>query len=72
LKKRDGENAPEALAPGTYLLQVTVSTFQHPQSLANNLKSRWKETGVLWSESVTSTPMRFKVKKDRQLVDCNP
>jgi hypothetical protein len=51
---------------------VTASTFQHPQGLADNLKSRWKESGVLWSERITSTPMPFKVKKDRRLVNCNP
>lgn len=70
LKKQDGENSDDALGTGEYMLQISVSTFPYTQTVAENLRNRWKESGILWSGSLTSTPMPFKVERSRKLADC--
>lgn len=72
LKRNDPENSSDALSTGEYMLQVSTYTFPYSQKLAENLRSRWKTIGVLWSNDLTSRPMAFTVERDRKLSRCNP
>lgn len=52
------KNAKEFLSGGDYFLQVRVATwfyFAEP----NVYRERWSTKGYLWSNNVTSQPMRF-------------
>jgi hypothetical protein len=58
------------LEAGNYVLQVTTSTWPESESLAKELRVRWRERGVLWYGNVTSEPMSFEVAKNRIVIDC--
>lgn len=58
------------LDDGEYVLQLRVSTWPASESLAEQLHKRWKRSGVLWFNDITSAPMRFKVEKNRSVVEC--
>jgi hypothetical protein len=62
----------DGVLPGDYLLQLTVSTWPESSNLANLLRSRWQGIGTLWSSSITSTPMSFKVARNQRLAECPP
>lgn len=59
------------LTAGDYLLQVTVGTWPELRSLGDKLHKRWRGSGFLWLDPITSTPMPFKVNKKRSAVTCS-
>jgi len=58
------------LSPGGYVLQIVVSTWLQSPGLARVLNTRWRKTGLLWYRPVTSSPMSFDVREDRNPVKC--
>jgi hypothetical protein len=60
----------DSLRFGTHFLQIIVPTLFYPPSVAADLRARWRDKGFLWSEPLTSLPMRFEIEKDRQIIKC--
>lgn len=67
---RKGGNFPGTLRPGNYILQVKVYTWPKPKEVAEKIRLNWRPSGNLWSESILSAPMMFKVKEQRLVVNC--
>jgi hypothetical protein len=59
-----------AIDSGEHVLQVEVPTWPASNGLAKKLHDLWRQSGCLWYEPVISAPMRFKVEKERKIVDC--
>jgi hypothetical protein len=57
-----------AVMSGDHALQVNVSTWHETDKLAKNLRARWRRSGTLWSQPLTSAPIRFSVSKQHQLL----
>jgi len=71
VKKSDAEkDSVGTFGTGEYVLQIQVPTFPYPETVANELRQRWKTTGELWTSGVVSRPMTFKVEKDREFGAC--
>jgi hypothetical protein len=72
LVRRDNTGGEsDGLLAGQYVLQVSVSTWPESESFAETLRNRWQDIGVLWSSDITSSPMPFKIEKDRRLENCS-
>jgi len=56
---------------GEHFLQIKVRTWVDSPDLAQTLKSRWAPFGDLWTQPVTSEPMRFFVRNNPPLVECS-
>jgi hypothetical protein len=56
---------------GNHVLQVTVSTWDEPVALAQELSVIWRASGVLWWQGVTSKPMPFKIEKPVSTIKCS-
>jgi hypothetical protein len=72
LKRTDEQKVNDALGSGDYTLQVSVTTFPYPQSLADSFRERWRSSGTLWSSDLTSMPTLFKIESRYHPVKCNP
>ncbi len=51
------------LRPGGYIMEVIVRTWYGSQELASKLSERWRQYGFLWSKSVKSQPMPYRIEK---------
>ncbi len=59
-----------AVGSGEHLLQIRVATWYGSQELADGLQQSWKQSGVLWTNSILSSPMKFKVDAKRKAARC--
>ena len=59
-----------AVGNGEHFLQIRVSTWYGSRELADNLRNTWKQSGYLWTNSILSLPMKFKVDANRKVVRC--
>ncbi|MCP9496802.1 MAG: hypothetical protein MSG64_20385 [Pyrinomonadaceae bacterium MAG19_C2-C3] len=67
----DTSKVAGAVAAGEYVLQVEVPTWSESDDLAKKLRHRWRQSGFLWYDPLTSIPMPLKVEKQRAVVDCS-
>jgi hypothetical protein len=67
VRRGGSDKESDGLAPGEYALLVSVSTWPDEASLADRLRNRWNELGILWSKNVTSLPMPFTVEDNPKL-----
>ena len=58
------------LQPGKYVLQVKVPTWYYPSEWSQGVRERWRQKGFLWTETVTSNPMSFEVKRGQPAGRC--
>ena len=65
----DPANPHRRLRPGNYFLQVEVVTWPYLDK-PRPFRNKWKDTGYLWSEGITSQPMPFTIEKNRPIVSC--
>lgn len=59
----------ENLRPGSYFLQVEIATWTYLND-PKQFRERWKKSGLLWSEGLTSQPMPFVIAQDRPISKC--
>jgi hypothetical protein len=59
-----------AVGNGEHFLQIRVAAWHGSQELADNLQQSWKQSGFLWTNSILSLPMKFKVDIKRKLSRC--
>jgi hypothetical protein len=65
VKRIDG-----SVESGEHYIQVTLPTWYDTQGAADRLRKKWERRGSLWTEPVTSSPMRFVVDKQREVLEC--
>jgi hypothetical protein len=61
---------PAIINPGSHYLQIGVWTWNHPQREAKLTRKVWQRQGLLWSKSILSKPMLFKVLSQPKPEDC--
>ena len=64
------ERGDSSIRAGDHTLQLIVSTWYKSRSLAQKLRQEWQEKGLLWSEPLFSTPLRFAAQRPRLLAPC--
>lgn len=59
---RDGaERGTNSIAPGEHTLQIVASTWYESRKLAEELRERWRMSGLLWFDPVATEPLKFTV-----------
>lgn len=53
------ERGNSAITAGDHTLQLIVSTWYKPRSLAEKLSKQWEPKGLLWFDPVVSPPIHF-------------
>ncbi len=53
------ERGGSAIAAGDHTLQLIVSTWYKPRSLAEKLRKQWEPKGLLWFDPLVSAPIHF-------------
>jgi hypothetical protein len=66
----DAADIPGAVKSGEHALRLVIPTWDESAKLAQELTSRWRSHGSLWSKALTSEPLTFTIDKERKVVDC--
>jgi hypothetical protein len=61
----------QRLGKGDHVLQISVSTWNEPVALAQELGDSWRKYGILWWQGVTSEPMPLKIEKPSTAIKCS-
>ncbi|HSP63056.1 MAG TPA: hypothetical protein VLQ90_08755 [Pyrinomonadaceae bacterium] len=64
------ERGNSAIAPGDHTLQLIVSTWYKPRSLAEKLRQQWAQKGLLWFDPLVSVPIHFLAARPPAPVPC--
>jgi hypothetical protein len=59
-----------AVRPGRHILQLIVSTWYQSPQLAEKLRQQWQREGFLWSQPLSSAPLKLQVEKPSALAPC--
>ena len=59
-----------AIGAGDHTLQLIVSTWYKPRSLAERLRKQWDPKGLLWFEPVVSAPIHFVAERPPSPTPC--
>ena len=62
---------PKELKPGNYVLRVSVLTWHYAMASNIEWREKWHAKGYLWTNSITSQPMRFTIDKHPEFVQCS-
>jgi hypothetical protein len=66
----DSREIAGAVRSGEHVLQVEVSTWPDSKASVGEMRHRWRRSGLLWYDPVTSAPRPFTVERERKVVDC--
>lgn len=60
---------PKSLRTGHHVLQIVVENWPY---FASNIewRERWRSRGYLWTDPITSVPMRFVIERKPTTVEC--
>lgn len=64
------ERGNSAIAAGDHTLQLIISTWYKPRSLAEKLSKQWEPKGLLWFDPVVSPPIHFVAQRPPSPVPC--
>ena len=64
------ERGNSAIGAGDHTLQLIVSTWYKPRSLAEKLRKQWEQKGLLWFDPVVSPPIHFLAQRPPSLAPC--
>jgi hypothetical protein len=64
------DRGDSSIRAGDHTLQLIVSTWYKPRSLAEKLRQQWQSKGLLWSELLVSAAMTFTVRPPRLMARC--
>jgi len=67
----DVKDVPGAVKSGEHALQLVLPTWTESAKLAQELNSRWRSHGTLWTKPLTSDPLTFTIDKERKVVACD-
>lgn len=73
LAEFDKPSDKQYLASGEHVLQLNVATWPLEDNLAAEFRNRWQALGSLWTDSLLSLPMTFRIDDSRQRLvsDCS-
>lgn len=57
----DAERGAHMLSPGEHTLQVITSSWYESRRLGEELRERWRGSGLLWIDPVAAPPLAFTV-----------
>lgn len=68
---REGaERGNSSIIDGDHTLQLIVSTWYKPRSLAEKLSKQWEPKGLLWFDPVVSPPIHFLAQRPASPAPC--
>jgi hypothetical protein len=59
-----------AVGSGEHVIEVMVPIWPESTELGNEVRDRWRASGLLWFKSVTSDPMPFTIAAQRKVAAC--
>ncbi|HEV2864265.1 MAG TPA: hypothetical protein VGX48_24925 [Pyrinomonadaceae bacterium] len=62
--------AANTIRPGEHTLQVIASTWYESKKLGEELRGRWRASGLLWTEPVATEPLKFAAAPDGPATVC--
>lgn len=57
----EAERGTNSILPGEHTLQIVASTWYESRKLAEELRTRWRGSGLLWFDPVMTEPLKFAV-----------
>lgn len=64
------ERSSTSVYPGGHTLQLIVSTWYQSPKLAEQLRQQWRRKGFLWSQPLSSVPLKVVVEKPAAAPPC--
>jgi len=64
------DRGDSSIRAGAHTLQLIVSTWYKPRSLAQKLREEWQSKGLLWSEPLISASIPLMVQRPALLTAC--
>jgi len=64
------ERGTSAIGAGDHTLQLIVSTWYKPRSLAEKLSKQWEAKGLLWFDPLVSPPIYFLARRPPSPAPC--
>lgn len=68
--RKEATHIQGAVNAGDHYLQLMIGTWGGTPEVESVLRRKWQSYGLLWTDSITSKPMRFTIAKKRMLRDC--
>lgn len=65
-----GERVLNTILPGEHTLQVTTSSWYESRKRAEELRERWRGSGLLWVEPVSARPLNFNAGLEAPAAPC--
>lgn len=65
-----GERGSNTILAGEHTLQVTTSSWYESRKLAEQLRERWRDSGLLWIEPVAARPLNFDAGLEAPAAPC--
>jgi hypothetical protein len=65
-----GERVANTIAPGEHTLQVITSSWYESRRLAEQLRERWRGSGLLWIDPVAARPLNFNARPEAPAAPC--
>jgi hypothetical protein len=70
VKRGAGPRGANTIEPGEHTLQVVASSWYESRRLAEELRERWRESGVLWIDPVYTPPLAFDAGRAAPAAPC--
>lgn len=67
---RSRERTNNSVHPGEHSLFFVVSTWYQSPKLAEQLRQQWRKKGVLWSQPLSSVPLKLVVERPASAPPC--
>lgn len=64
------ERTSNSVHPGPHALQLIVSTWYQSPKLAEELRQKWQRKGYLWSQPLSSVPIKVDIQKPNAAPAC--
>lgn len=65
-----GRRGLNSVEPGEHTLQVVASSWYESRRLAEELRERWRESGLLWIDPVQTPPLAFDAGRGEPAAPC--
>lgn len=64
------ERAANSISPGEHTLQVVASSWYESRKLGEELRDRWRASGLLWLDPLATPPLKFVAGGDGPAAPC--
>ena len=65
-----GERVANTIAPGGHTLRVVTSSWYESRRLAEQLRERWRGSGLLWIDPAAAQPLNFDAGLEAPATPC--